>query len=144
MEDDIAAQIKLISSHFPASVSRSADATSYVLYIYTPARGYQNTVTLTERSREKVVIAAIYERKGPVRLVTLLVDEGADGRLDYTIAAPTLEVAMAAVRAHRGTVTPSADVFQPLYDRLLRDVRETALEHYRGAKTALRTVANRE
>src|SRR3954464_5227319 len=67
LEDDIAAQIKLISSYFPASVSRKADETSYLLYIYTPARGYQNTVTLTERPSDRLITVVVYERKGATR-----------------------------------------------------------------------------
>ncbi|HEX7679316.1 MAG TPA: hypothetical protein VF713_14390 [Thermoanaerobaculia bacterium] len=100
VEDDIAAQIKLISSNFPASISRSGNETSYLLYMYAPARGYQNTVTLKERPRTRLIIAAIYERKGAARAVTLLVDEGADGRLDYTVSAvaPTTDAALALVR----------------------------------------------
>lgn len=126
MQHDIALRIKAVAAQHNASVRRVGGQTIYEIYVYRVPRGYRTTLALIEGRQRDAVEASIYENENGGHRLTVLVDEPLDGRLDYsvTVHAGSPNAAWAAIREGRGAMSRTTVTVQPLYDQLVRDLRD--------------------
>jgi hypothetical protein len=127
---DIATQIKILSSRTGGATSVKGDMTTYSVYVYNMPRGYQNLVTLTERTDHAAVSVWVYETLRNAQQLTLLVDEPLDGRLDYTAsaAAPSIRDAYALINLRpRSSDRRDLRRAQAAYDMILRHLQSESL-----------------
>lgn len=124
---DLPVRIKAIGRRTSSVTVSGETMTSYSLDTWHSSRGYQTTLTLTEPGNgEPTLIVSIYESIGMQdKQVLKLVDEGADGTLDYVLVvrAPTITAANA--RLNSGaveTAKPDASMLAT-YARLVSDLR---------------------
>jgi hypothetical protein len=129
---DIALRIKAVASQHNASVHRAGGQTIYEIDAYRVPRGYRTTLTLIEGLRRDAVTATIFENDdADHHRLTVLVDEPLDGQLDYwmTARARTPNAAWHAIRGGRGQLSHTMGEMQPIYDQLVRELREEVPLH---------------
>ena len=126
---EIATYVKTLAARYPASTSVVNGAARYDVVVLDPSVGYQAIYTLTEQATDVTLTVSLFEAKGRTQRLTLLVDDAADGRLDYTVTAtaPSMHDALEIVRSGGGSVSRSVTTKQPVYNRLLRDLRQEAV-----------------
>jgi hypothetical protein len=109
---DLSTRIRDVANHYDASTTRTPVATYYAIFAYGAPQGYRTTITLVEpRAGTNTVTVAIYERVADEHHVRLLVDDQADGTLEYVFhtRSNTLDAALRMLRSgNASALAPNA------------------------------------
>jgi hypothetical protein len=123
---DIGARIKALAAQHTASTEVTPEATYYSVEAYHSPRGYQTVLTYVQpHDGPPALTVTIYEKVRGAQHLTMLVDEGVDGRLKYVITATgsTQAAARAEIRAGHGRTSRAEQPAQAIYDALVQQLR---------------------